>query len=163
MVVAAGYSFDCVSWPDDMGFKGNQFFSVDTYRELLKPVQQRAVEWAHANGAVAHLHSCGNINPFVPDLIDAGFDGLNPLEVKAAMDPVALKRQYGDKLLFHGGVNAVLWNDIDAIEAEMRKVVPAMKEHGGYIFASDHSVPESVSLQNFQRITDLAKELGSYN
>ena len=162
MVWDAGYHFDCVTWPDDMGFKGNQFFSVDTYRELLKPVHRKAIDWTHAKGALAHLHSCGNVNPLVPELIDAGFDGLNPLEVKAGMDPVALKRQYGDKLLFHGGVNAVLWDDLDAIEAEMKNVVPAMKEHGGYIFASDHSVPESVSLENFRRITDLAKSLGAY-
>ncbi len=162
MIWDAGYHFDCITWPDDMGFKGTQFFSVDMYRELLKPVHKKAIDWAHAKGALAHLHSCGDVNPLVPDLIDAGFDGLNPLEVKAGMAPVALKRQYGDKLLFHGGVNAVLWNDLEAIEAEMKTVVPAMKEHGGYIFASDHSVPESVSLENFRRITDLAKSLGSY-
>ena len=51
---------------------------------------------------------------------------------------------------------------IDAITAEMGQVVPALKQGGGYIFSSDHSVPSSVSLENFRRITDLAKELGSY-
>ena len=56
----------------------------------------------------------------------------------------------------------MLWDDLDAIEAEMRRVVPVMKENGGYIFSSDHSVPSSVSLHNFRRITQLAKELGSY-
>ena len=87
---------------------------------------------------------------------------LQPLEVKAGMDPVQVKRQFGDRLLLHGGINAVLWDDKEAIEAEMRRVVPALKEKGGYIFSSDHSVPDSVSLENFRYITDLAKELGSY-
>jgi len=47
MVWDAGYEFGCVSWPDDMGYKHNQFFSVKTYREILKPVHKRAIEWIH--------------------------------------------------------------------------------------------------------------------
>ena len=158
----AGYRFDCVSWPDDMGYKYHQFFSLRTYREIVKPVHQRAVEWAHARDIKAELHSCGNVLPFVPELVRIGLDALNPLEVKAGMDPVELKRNYGDRLVLHGGINAVLWDDIGAIEAEMRRVVPALKQGGGYVFSSDHSVPSSVSLENFRRIVELAKELGSY-
>jgi uroporphyrinogen decarboxylase len=78
------------------------------------------------------------------------------------MDPVQIKRDYGADLLLHGGINAVLWDDREAIEAEMRQVVPVLKENGGYIFSSDHSVPDSVSLENFRTIVTVAKELGSY-
>ncbi|KPK65850.1 MAG: hypothetical protein AMK73_01785 [Planctomycetes bacterium SM23_32] len=162
MVWEAGYEFDCVSWPDDMGYKRNQFFSLAMYRRLLKPVQRRAIEWAHAHGAVAHLHSCGDISPFVPELIEIGLDALNPLEVKAGMDPLALKKQYGDELVLHGGINAMLWDKPEAIEAEIRRKVPVLKESGGYVFSSDHSVPSSVSLEDFRRIVALAKEAGSY-
>jgi uroporphyrinogen decarboxylase len=158
----AGYTFDSVNWPDDMGYKYNQFFSLRTYRELVKPVHKRAIDWAHAKGVKVRLHSCGDINPFVPELVEIGLDGLNPLEVKAGMDPLHLKHTFGDKLLLHGGINAVLWDDTEAIEAEMRRVVPILKEKGGYIFSSDHSVPSSVSLENFRYIVHLAKELGSY-
>jgi uroporphyrinogen decarboxylase len=108
------------------------------------------------------MHSCGDVNPFLPELIEIGVDGLNPLEVKAGMDPLHLKKTYGRQLLLHGGINAVLWNDLSAIEAEMRKVLPVVKENGGYIFASDHSIPQSVSLEGFRRIMALAKELGKY-
>ncbi|MCP4645064.1 MAG: hypothetical protein GY851_31770 [bacterium] len=158
----AGYTFDSILWPDDMGYKNNTFFSTDMYRALLKPIHKRAVEWAHAKGVKAHLHSCGNVSPFIPDFVEIGLDALNPLEVKAGMDPIALKAAYGDDLVLHGGINAVLWDDIDAIEAEMRKTVPTLKQDGGYVFSSDHSVPSSVSLDNFRRIIELAKELGSY-
>ncbi len=157
-----GYHFDSIFWCDDMGYKYHTFFSLKTYRELLKPVQRRAVEWAHAKGVKAELHSCGNIMPFVPDLVEIGLDGLNPLEVKAGMDPVGLKREFGDRLLLHGGINAVLWDDFEALAAEMRRVVPILKESGGYVFSSDHSVPSSVSLENFGKIVALAKELGRY-
>ena len=102
------------------------------------------------------------MNPLIPELMDIGLDCLNPLEVKAGMDPVQVKNDYGDRLVLHGGINAMLWDDLPAIEAEMRRVVPAMKEGGGYIFSSDHSVPSSVSLAGFRRIVELAKELGAY-
>jgi uroporphyrinogen decarboxylase len=132
------------------------------FRKLLKPVHAQAIDWAHARGIKTHLHSCGDVNPFVPELVEIGLDALNPLEVKAGMDPIGLKRTWGDRLVLHGGINAVLWDDLDAIEAEMRRVLPALKAGGGYVFSSDHSVPSSVSLANFRRIVDLAKQLGAY-
>jgi uroporphyrinogen decarboxylase len=162
MVWEEGYRFDSVSWPDDMGYKGHQFFSLKTYRDLLKPVQKRAIDWAHARGVKAELHSCGDVRPFVPELLEIGLDALNPLEVKAGMDPLALKEQYGRDLVLHGGMNAVLWNDLEKLEAEMRRALPALKQDGGYIFSSDHSVPSSVSLEQFRRTIELARELGAY-
>ena len=162
MVWNAGYIFDSIRWPDDMGYKGTQFFSVDMYRNLLKPFHKRAIDWAHEKGVRVELHSCGDVNPFIPEFIDMGLDALNPLEVKAGMDPVQLKKDYGADLVFHGGINALLWDHPDEIRAEMERVIPIMKESGGYIFSSDHSVPSSVSLHSFRDIIAQAKQLGSY-
>ncbi|MBX3002284.1 MAG: hypothetical protein KF893_27415 [Caldilineaceae bacterium] len=163
MVWDAGYRFDSVFWYDDMGYKQHQFFSLRMYREMLKPYHQRAIDWAHARGIKAHLHSCGDIRPFVPELVGMGLDALNPLEVKAGMDPCALKQQFGKELVLHGGINAVLWDKPEEIKAEMERVVPVLKESGGYIFSSDHSVPSSISLEDFRQIVNLAKRLGSYS
>ena len=163
MVWSAGYRFDCVEWPDDMGYKQRQFFSLDMYRTLLKPFHRRAIEWAHAKGVKTRLHSCGNINPFLPELVGMGLDCLNPLEVKAGMDPLELKRLYGKNLVLWGGINATLWDRPEAIRDEIRRLVPALKEAGGYVFASDHSIPSSVSLKDFKAIVELAKQVGSYN
>ena len=162
MIWDEGYTFDSIIWPDDMGYRNGTFFSLNMYREILKPLQKRAIEWAHAKGIMAHLHSCGNINAFVPELVEIGLDALNPLEVKAGMDPVHLKKTYGDRLVLHGGLNAMLWDDRDRIEAEIRRLLPALKENGGYIFQEDHSIPDSVSLEDFRSIVKLAKELGKY-
>jgi len=162
MIWDEGYTFDAITWCDDMGYRNGTFFSVDTYRELLKPLQQRAINWAHEKGIFAHLHSCGNINAFVPELVEIGLDALNPLEVKAGMDPLYLKHTYGDRLVLDGGINAMLWDDIERIEAEIRRLLPTLKEGGGYIFREDHSIPDSVSLENYRRILQVAKELGSY-
>ena len=162
MMLDEGFTFDAIHWYDDLGYKDHQFMSMNMFRELIKPVHKRACDWAHSRGIRTHLHSCGNVEPFVAEWIEIGVDCLNPLEVKAGMDPAALKERYGDQLTLHGGINAVLWDKPDEIEAEMRKVIPTLKENGGYIFSSDHSVPSSVSLEDFRGIVDLAKQLGSY-
>jgi uroporphyrinogen decarboxylase len=88
---------------------------------------------------------------------------LNPIEVKAGMEPTELKKQYGDRLGFHGGLNAVLFYDMEAMFAEMERVIPVMKQGGGYIISSDHSVPDSVSLEQFREFVRKAKELGRYD
>jgi uroporphyrinogen decarboxylase len=145
-----------------MGYKGTPFFSPAMYREMVQPFHKRAVEWAHNRGIYARLHSCGNIMSLLPDILDTGVDALNPLEVKAGMDAVKIKKELGDKLVLHGGINAVNWSNIDAIMAEIEEKVPVLKENGGYIFASDHSIPNDVSLENMKRIVEKVKQVGSY-
>jgi uroporphyrinogen decarboxylase len=157
-----GYTFDMLNIRDDMGYKHTQFFSLDTYREVIKASHIKAVEWAHNKGIKTRLHSCGYIEPLIPEIVDVGFDALHPLEVKAGMNPEKVKKEYGKDLVLHGGFNAVLFKDKEAILAEMTKLLPILKESGGYIFAADHSIPNDVSFENITAIIKLAKELGSY-
>ncbi len=161
-ILDAGYKFDGILWYDDMGYKNTTFFSPKMYRELLKPYHKKAVDWAHERGLVTELHSCGFIQPLISDLVDIGVEMLNPLEIKAGMDPKELKRLYGDKLAFHGGINAQLWDKPELVLAEMERIIPVMKEGGGYVFASDHSIPNSVSLESMKQISELAHKLGKY-
>ena len=162
LILDEGYKFDEIFWYDDMGYKYNQFFSLDMYRALLKPFHKQCIDFAHANGMKAHLHSCGDIMPFVPDLVGMGLDMLNPLEVKAGMDPEKLKNEFGDKLTFMGGLNAMYYKLPQRMWDEMHRLIPMMKKSGGYIVATDHSIPDSVSLTQFQEFMRLAKELGKY-
>jgi hypothetical protein len=78
------------------------------------------------------------------------------------MDPTFLKRKYGDRLVFHGGINAALFWEPERLWTHMRSVVPEMKKGGGYVLSSDHSVPDSVSYAQFSEFTALAKELAAY-
>jgi uroporphyrinogen decarboxylase len=158
----AGYTFDMLNVRDDMGYRQSPFFSLKTYREIVKPSHMKAVSWARKKGIRTRLHSCGYIEPFLPEIVEVGFDALHPLEVKAGMDPLSVKARYGGDLVLHGGFNAILWKDLDAITAEMRRMLPALKESGGYIFAADHSIPNDVSFANMREIIALAKTLGSY-
>lgn len=158
----AGYRFDEIFWYDDMGYKGTTFFSPNMYRSMLQPYHKRAVNWAHNRGIYAQLHSCGDVMTLLPDIVATGVDALNPLEVKAGMDAFKIKKEYGDRLVLHGGINAVLWNDKDAILEEIDRKVPVLKENGGFIFSSDHSIPNSVSLENMKAIVEEVKRVGRY-
>jgi uroporphyrinogen decarboxylase len=158
----AGYHFDEIYWPDDMGYKGTTFFSPKLYRSLLQPYHKRAVDWAHERGIYAHLHSCGNIMTLLPDVVATGIDALNPIEVKAGMDVLRIKREYGDRIVLHGGTNAQTWRDTEVILAEIDEKLPILKEGGGYIFSSDHSIPNDVSLDTMRRIVERVKQAGAY-
>lgn len=162
MIWDAGYRFDSIFWYDDMGYKNTPFFSNEMYRSLLQKYHKKAVAWAHDHGIYARLHSCGDIMPLLPDIMDTGIDALNPIEIKAGMDVFKIKQDYGDRLVLHGGINAVLWDDKEAIVEAIRQAVPVLKENGGYIFASDHSIPNSVSLENMRSIINTVKEVGKY-
>ena len=158
----AGYRFDEIFWYDDMGYKGTTFFSPNMYRSMLQPYHKRAVDWAHNRGIYAQLHSCGDVMTLLPDIVATGVDALNPLEVKAGMDAFKIKKEYGDRLVLHGGINAVLWNDKDAILEEIDRKVPVLKENVCFIFSSDHSIPNSVSLENMKAIVEEVKRVGRY-
>jgi uroporphyrinogen decarboxylase len=94
------------------------------------------------------MHSCGYIEPLIPDLIDTGLDCLQGMEVKAGMDLPRLFAKFGDRLTFNGGIDTrvLIANDLAAIDAELKaKVQPVLAGGGGYILSSDHSEPPEVS------------------
>jgi len=157
-----GYTFDCLSFPDDLGYRNGLFFSLKTYREVLKPVHKRAFDWAHDRGAKVMLHSCGNIMELLPDLIEIGLDGLNPLETKAGMDLVEIKELYGDKLVLQGGIDVRKMSKADEVEEEIRTKVTTAKQGGGYIYHSDHSVPSDVNFSDYCRVIELVRWYGRY-
>jgi len=94
--------------------------------------------------------------------MSVGFDALHPMEVKAGMDPVEVKKLYGDRLVLHGGFNAMLWKDQEAILAEIRRLLPILMENGGYIFAADHSIPNDVTFDTMCKIIELVKDIGRF-
>ncbi len=157
-----GYRFDAVQWPDDMGYRNGLFFSANTYRRVVKPAQKRMIDWCHDREVKTMLHSCGNIMALIPDLVEIGLDALNPLEQKAGMDVFELKAKWGDKLVLEGGIDVRNMSDGEKIEAEIRAKVPVLRENGGYIFHSDHSVPETVSFSDYCRVMELARYYGTY-
>lgn len=157
-----GYRFDQIDTCEDLGYRRGLFFSPEIYKKVIKPCHVKLCEFARRLGVPVMLHSCGNINEIIPELIDAGFSGLNPLESKSGMDVRELKRKYGDQLVLQGGIDVRKMSKPDEIEEEIRSKVSVAKVGGGYIFSSDHSVPSDVSLQNYARVVELARKYGTY-
>ena len=162
MAWAKGYKFHCFIHPDDLGYRNGLFFSPQTFRDVVKPVHRKAYDWMHDRGVFTMMHSCGNIMAIIPDLIDVGMDGLNPIETKAGMDLIAIKKHYGGKLVLQGGIDVRTMSKPDEIEDEIRTKITFAKKNGGYIYHSDHSVPDDVSLENYKRVMELVRKYGAY-
>jgi len=159
-----GFEFDAAFVTEDMGYKGRPFFSPRTYREAIMPCQKRFCDVCHARGMNVMLHTCGQNMELVPLYIEADFDVLNPLEVKAGMDLFALKRDFGGVLTLWGGIDvrAIAHPDPSVLEKEIREKVTMAKQGGGYIFSSDHSIPENVSLEQYRHMLELGRRYGSF-
>ncbi len=163
-MMARGFDFDAVWIWDDLGFKQRSFFSTDMYRDLVMPAHKLICDAFKARGKFTILHSCGYITELAPLIIETGFDCLQPIEVKAGNDVVDLKRRYGDRLSFMGGIDVRAMADPDpaVIEREIASKIPVLKRGGGYIYHSDHSIPDNVSFQQYCRVMELVAEHGRY-
>jgi len=164
IMIGEGYEFDAAFLFNDMGYRNAPFFSPRVYREIIQPADRRMFEFFHSQGIPVILHSCGNVRPLIPDLLDIGLDCLQPLEAKAGMDLMELKREYGRDLALMGGIDVRAMSDPDprAIEEEIASKLPVAKVGGGYIYHSDHSIPNNVSLAQYCRVLELVRKYGEY-
>jgi uroporphyrinogen decarboxylase len=164
ILICEGYQFDAAFLFNDMGYRKAPFFSPRIYRELIQPADRRMFGFFHTHDMPVILHSCGNVRPLIPDLIDAGLDCLQPLEVKAGMDLVELKQEYGGYLSLMGGIDVRAMADPDpgAIEREIARKIPVAMKGGGYIYHSDHSIPNNVSFAQYTRVLELVRLYGQY-
>ena len=147
----------------DIAFKKDMFFAPDYWRKYYKPGLEKMVEVCHENGLPVIYHGCGNVKRVFADFIEIGVDAYNPLEAKAGMNVVELRRQYGHKIGFCGNMDVMEWADCD--EAELKKIVLTKlnaAKGGGMIFQSDHSVPNTISGQKYEYVVNLVRQYGQY-
>lgn len=163
-----GQYVDWVEFTSDHGMQDRPIVSPDKYREFLKEPYARlfrAVKKA-APRARIWMHSCGSVRELIPDFIDMGVDVLNSLQPKAAgMDSAELKREFGNEIVFHGGLDLQGGINHGREEAvrEARKRIDAFSPGGGYIFAPSNHFIADVSADNFFAIYETAKTYGVYN
>lgn len=147
----------------DIAYKKDMFFSPAYWRRYFKPGVQAMVEVCHEAGLPVIYHGCGNATRVFPDFIEMGIDGYNPLEAKAGLDVVDLRRKYGHQLGFVGNMNVMEWADApeDDLKGIVLRKLNAAKG-GGMVFQSDHSVPSNVSGQRYDYVVKLVREYGKY-
>jgi len=155
---------DGIWYYEDMGYKGSPFMSPAMYRELIKPAHAATIAFAHSRELPVVMHSCGFIEPLLPDMIDAGIDCLQVIEVKAGMDLLKLHRLYGDRIALMGGIDvrALYTNDRAVIDRELEAKIPTVKQGFGYVLHSDHSIPATVDFESYRYFIDKGLELGRY-
>lgn len=159
-----GLEFDVGFITEDMGFSNGPFFSPAFYKEIIMPSHVRYNNFLHARGIKSMLHSCGDVRKLLGLFVEAGFDILNPLEQKAGMDLKMVKKEYGDALTLWGGIDVktITAGDENALHDEIRDKVLYAKQGGGYIFGSDHSIPDNVPYAVYQKMVEWGMKYGKY-
>ena len=149
----AGDLIDLFRLADDIGAQTGLLISLDMIRDLLGPRIRRCADLAHAYDIKLLFHTDGNVLAAIPDLIDWGVDILDPVQPEIPdMDHVELKRRFGDRLCFSGGIGAqeiLPRGTVDEVEAEARRAIRELGAGGGYILSPGHpSLQMDVPVEN---------------
>jgi uroporphyrinogen decarboxylase len=151
---------------DDLGTQRGLQLSPELYCEMIKPYHRKVWQYIkNKSKKPLLLHSCGSIYELIPDLIEAGVDALNPIQVTAAnMDTKKLKKEFGKDLTFWGGgcdTQTILARGTPAdVRKEVRKRVEDLSKGGGFVFCQVHNIQANIPPQN---ILAMYEELGTLN
>jgi uroporphyrinogen decarboxylase len=164
---AVGDVADVIRFGDDLGTDTGPFMQPDLYRQLFKPRHRILCDYVHAHsGMRTFLHSCGSIDLVIPDLIEAGFQVLNPVQTNArGMEPERLKRDFGKDVAFWGGgidTRVVLNHGTPAeVRSQVLDRLKIFAPGGGYIFNTVHNILPDVPPQNVVAMFDAVREFNT--
>jgi uroporphyrinogen decarboxylase len=150
------YTF--VEYNDDVAMQTGMMMSPALWRKMLRPYMEDFCQMAHAHSVYVRYHSCGSIAPIIEDIIECGVDILDPVQPLAAnMDPFELKKKYGDRLCFHGGLDIqnLLPNGKPAeVRAYVKRLIHEVGREGGYILAGSHTLQMDAKVENIVAAVD---------
>jgi uroporphyrinogen-III decarboxylase len=148
----------------DFGTQGGPFISCQSYRKLYQPFHRRINDWVHEHTSwKTFIHSCGSVVDLLPDIVDAGFDILNPVQCSAAgMDPQTLKDRFGENLTFWGGgvdtQKTLPFGTPDEIRAEVIDRIKTFGRNGGFVFNTVHNVQARTPQENLVALYGAVRE-----
>lgn len=166
-VLEALLQYDCVGavWmPDDLAYNSGPIISPQAYRRFIFPWYVRMVERCHQAGLPVGLHSDGDLNPLLPDLVACGFDCIHPFE-PPLNDIVAIKRTWGSHIAVAGNIDLkdTLCNGTpQRVEAEVRVRASDLAPGGGWLVGSSNSIPDFVPIENYRALLDASLRYGKY-
>jgi len=144
------YDVDGIFFGDDWGQQQGLIMGPAHWRKYIKPRIAKLYARAGQHEKMVFIHSCGDIEEILPDLIEAGVDVLNPFQPEA-FDIYKIKKSYGDKISFFGGMSTqkvLPFGSPEDVRKETRKLLKEIGNNGGYIFSPAHSIPKDVSVEN---------------
>jgi uroporphyrinogen decarboxylase len=157
---AVGPFIDIILFGDDLGMQTGPQISPAMYRAFFKP--RHAAMWRRAKELAevkVMLHCCGGVRPLLPDLIDAGLDAINPVQISCrGMDAARLKRDFGGEITFWGGgcdTQQVLPEHTpDQVRAHVRAQVAVLSPGGGFVFQQVHNIMANLPPENIVAMFD---------
>jgi uroporphyrinogen decarboxylase len=160
---AVGGSIDVIAFGDDLGMQSGPQISPEMYRRIFKP--RHSLMWKTAKSLApvkVMLHCCGGVRELLPDLIDAGVDAINPVQITCSgMEPKGLKRDFGKDIVFWGGgcdTREVLPHGTPAdVRDHVRRQVEIMSRDGGFVFQQVHNVLANVPPANIVAMFDAVR------
>jgi len=163
---AVGDVADIVRFGDDLGTDQGPFMHPDIYRKLFKPRHTELCDYVKTHSQMhTFLHSCGSIYKLLPDLIDAGFEIINPVQITSRdMDPARLKAEFGEDITFWGGgadTRYVLNNGTPAqVSEHVTELLEIFSPGGGYVFNTVHNILPDVPPEN---IVSMFEAIDTFN
>ena len=143
---------------EDLGYTAAPFVSPACHRELILPYHKRLFGFFKDHGLPIIMHTCGDFRPHIESIIEAGVDCIQAMEAKTGMNVVNLAEQYKDKLCFMGNIDirALESGDRSRIKEECLGKLEGMKKlRAPYIYMSDHSIPPTVTVENYEYMLEL--------
>lgn len=156
-----------IEFTEDFATQNGLFISPELFRRFFKKGHTEmfsAIKKQHPNIKI-WFHSCGSLHKLIPDLLDCGVDIINPMQPFAKdMDSAALKKEFGDRACFHGGIDIqyALPGTPEQLEEEVKKRIEAFAPGGGYILSPTNHVQCDVPIENFFRLYEYAHRYGKY-
>jgi len=167
LVLQQGYRFDALWVFSDLCYKNGMLFSPAFYEQSVLPHQRELFDLARENCLKVIYHCDGNVAQFLPLVLRAGIDCIQPLEARAGNQVAEVLRQYPGRLSCMGNIDMDAFGGPPAgvrerIRAEVTAKILSAKPSRRYLFHSDHSVPDSVSLEDYGYAIQVAKEVAGY-
>jgi len=154
---------DLTGCGDDYGMQTGLLISREMIDRFFMPSLKRHYELGRKHGVRGYHHCCGAIFEIIPSLIEAGVEVLNPIQTSAAgMDPDCLKKTFGQKLCFHGGIDiqqTLVHGTPDEVRAEVRSRIETLGPHG-YILAPSHTLQADTPPENLVAMYEEARDYG---
>ncbi len=150
---------DSVYFGDDWGQQNGLIMGPHAWREFFKPRLREMYGLVKRRGKFLKIHSCGCVQEIFPDLIEMGLDVFNPFQPEV-MDPFEMKRKFGDRLCFHGGISTqrlLPYGTPDQVRTEVRRLLDEVGRNGGYFAAPAHAIPGDAKPENIHAMLEVLK------
>ena len=152
----------------DFGMQTRPLISPKAYRSLYMPFQKTLNDWVHKNTTwKIFIHCCGSILPLIPDMIEAGFDIINPVQTSAAnMDPQVLKDRFGIEITFWGGgidtQSTLPFGKPEEVRRQVQERIQIFGKGGGFVFNTIHNVQAGIPIENLLALYQAVQDYRSY-